>query len=173
MSFDERLESLKRAAQIAQGDPFYLAGLMEVYQHMEGMDSSSLARYLGCLPDTLPRVALCRRPDPSPRRFRADVEAIARRFGLKADHLANLVRVTDAFRHFSTSQGAAPLGNLMAARDRQDDDRQASIEPLNSVQEGPVNPKDSEEPQGVVRAHAQERLASGMGAAILGEHRGV
>lgn len=119
MTSEERLESLKKAARLAGKDPYYLGGILETYQRREGLNLEDLARYLGCVPDLLPRLALCRRPDASALRFRAEVETIAERFGLKAENLAQVVRAADAFRQLSPGMGAFVPGQLMAARDRE------------------------------------------------------
>lgn len=134
MVFDHQLHALRDAAARAKNDPFYLSGLLEAYRQMERISQEDLARYLGCLPDVLPRIALCRRPDRT--RFRQDIQAIASKFAIQADRLANLVRAAEAYQAARAAQSRRrPLeqagalfysltqaGELMAARDREDEE---------------------------------------------------
>ena len=110
-------ELLRRAAERAAQRPFYLASALLVYACAERLDDAALAARLGCELASLPLLLLCRRPGEGSV-FRADVEAIARRFALDAVRLARVIRAADAL----VSLGGAPPertgGLLAAARDR-------------------------------------------------------
>ena len=82
------------------------------------MDDEQLGRELGCDPSDLPRLGLCRRPDRTPPRFRADVERVAQRFGLSATALAKIVREVDATGAIRAADDL-DVGALLAARDRE------------------------------------------------------
>jgi len=106
--------AFKRAARRAIDRPFFLAGALQIYQEENGLSETELADFLGCSPEDLPCLALCRQPvGPS---FLNDVTHLASRFGLNGGRLAALIRdieVTEGFR-----AGSGPTA--MAARDRED-----------------------------------------------------
>lgn len=111
-------ELLRRAAERASERPFFLAAPLLAYARAEHLDDAGLAARLGCDPARLPTLLLCRRPTGEGAMFRADVEAIAERFGLRAVQLAQILRRADALVALA---GAAPEGGLLAAaRDRTD-----------------------------------------------------
>src|SRR3954452_24129219 len=105
---------LRRAAERAGHRRFYLASSLLAYARAERLDDASLADRLGCDLASLPALMLCRRPTEGGAVFRADVEAIAERFGLNALRLARLMRRADALVALG---GAAPdqTGGLLAA----------------------------------------------------------
>jgi hypothetical protein len=115
---------LRRAAERASQDPFYLASSLLAYAGAEGLDDAGLADRLGCDPATLPALLLCRKPTGEPHMFRADVEAIAKRFGLNPVRLVQLLRHANAL----AASGDPPAGQaghlLAAARDRDRGDQQ-------------------------------------------------
>ncbi len=113
----DRIAALARRVQ---DDPFFLASALKDYAHGEGLDDPQLAALLGCTPETLDLLRLCRRPRPEPPWFRQDVDRIAGRFGVRADKLAQIVRYANALAALRR-QPAAERGTLMAARDRDDD----------------------------------------------------
>lgn len=104
--------ALRRAAERAQSDPFFLAGLLQRYREEELLDESALADFLGCRPEDLPRLALCRRPGDGAA-FRRDISILAQRFRLHERALIRLVRVAESL------EGMANEGGLLAARDRE------------------------------------------------------
>ena len=106
---------LRRAAERAGERHFFLAAALLPYARAEGLDDAGLAEHLGCTPGDLPALLLCRRPEGEGAMFRADVEAIAERFGLDAARLARVVRLADALVAFG---GGTAGGLLAAARDR-------------------------------------------------------
>ena len=115
--------SLQHAARRAAHHPFFLAGVLLAYQEAHKMNDHALASFLGCAPDDLPRLALCRRPRAAPPEFRADLAHLAARFHLRAEQLANLLREVDALQSIQR-QAAQAHGTqriLRAARDRDDE----------------------------------------------------
>ena len=109
-------KSLNALARRVEGDPFFLAGLLADYADSESIDEAGLAAALGCDPEALTAIRLCRAPRPDRFGFREDVDQIAGRFGLDADRLAAVVRRGEAIRRL---RPAAPGGHgfLAAARD--------------------------------------------------------
>jgi hypothetical protein len=109
----ERLDALARRVQ---RDPAYLAAALADYARGERLNERGLAAALGCPVEQLTPLRLCFRPRSD--RFRADVEQIAARFGVRPDVLAEAVRRSDALA--ALRQGApSQQGTLMAARDRE------------------------------------------------------
>ena len=99
----------RKMASLASRDPFYLGWHLTSYSEMTGMSMSEIGRELGCLPETVDSISLCRAPRAEPPHFREDIEAVADRFQARADKLARIVR------HVQVSSGA---GILLTARDR-------------------------------------------------------
>lgn len=116
--------TLMRAAQRAIENDFFLAGILHAYQQANHLDDKALALFLGCDSSDLPRLALCRRPAPQQDAFLSDLEHLARRFHLHADHLATVIRQVDTLRilqqHQKPSSHKNAQGLLQAARDRAD-----------------------------------------------------
>jgi hypothetical protein len=115
-------EPLDALARKVQGDPFFLASLLTLYARSDDLDDTGLAAALGCPPERLSGLRLCRAPRPDPAGFREDVAGIAAEFGLDPDRLAEAVMRGRAIREI----GAAPAGGrgfLMAARDEQPTDQ--------------------------------------------------
>lgn len=113
--------SLRRAAQRAAAHRFFVASDLAAWQELHHMGEEALAEFLDCPPDQLPRLALCRRPDPAGRDFRSEVERIAAHVGARAERLARLMREVEAAR--ALRQADRPetqngRGMLLAARDR-------------------------------------------------------
>jgi hypothetical protein len=79
-----------RLARRVEDDPFFLAGVLRVYADAHGLDEQSPAGELGCAIETLPQLALCRRPASAT--FDQDVATIAARFRVDATVLAAMVR---------------------------------------------------------------------------------
>jgi len=109
-----RLEALARRVM---EDPFFLGSALAEYARSEGLDEVGLSAALGCSGEALARLRLCRRPDPAPERFAAEVELIATRFGARPDVVAEAVRRADALAGLR-GPAAGERGLLMAARDR-------------------------------------------------------
>jgi hypothetical protein len=128
---DQSLPALRRAAERAADQPFFLAGLLRAYAAAHKLDDAALAAWLGCATNDLPRLALCRQPGVAPADFRTDIEHLAQRFGLHAEQLAHLIREVEALqalqRHPARTQHSRHV--LRAARDRDeadDEDAEAS-----------------------------------------------
>ena len=120
---DASLAALYRAADRAATEPSFMAHVLETWGKAEGLTWTQAATRLGCTDDTAHRLALCRRPDPSPDRFSGDVERIAAYVNLDPDTVARAVRKADALQALrrtrpSTDTDAAATGLLMAALDR-------------------------------------------------------
>lgn len=112
----DRLDALARRVQ---SDPAFLAAALADYARSERLDERGLAAALGCPPEQLSALRLCRRPRAEPAgQFRRDVEQIGARFGVRADVLAEAVRRADALAALRQA-AAAERGTLMAARDRE------------------------------------------------------
>ncbi len=85
---------LRRLAGRACGDPWFLGWALAAYQRRRGLDDAALAAELGCVPDVLVLLRLCRRPgtgEPG-RTLQGDVEEIARRFAVEPAVLARIVK---------------------------------------------------------------------------------
>lgn len=113
-------ELLRRAAERASHHAFYLSSSLLAYARSEGLDDARLAASLGCDPNALSALLLCRRPTGRGAVFRADVEAIAARFGLDAGRLARLIRDADVLVSLQGATADRAGGLLAAARDRDD-----------------------------------------------------
>lgn len=112
---------LRRTAERARTRPFYLAASLLAYADAERLDDAGLAAQLGCVPASLPALLLCRRPSGEASVLRADVQAIAQRFGLNATRLVGLLRRADALVVHRKALLAPIEGRfLAAARDRDD-----------------------------------------------------
>lgn len=122
MMADEGL--LRRAAERASQQQFYLASALLPYARAVSLDDAELATALGCTRADLPSLLLCRRPTGEGAVFRADVEAIARRFSLSAIRLGQIIRTADALVAFEGAGSEARGGLLAAARDREHQDSQ-------------------------------------------------
>ncbi len=107
---------LRRAAERAAAHTFFLAAALLPYARAEGLDDAALAARLGCAPERLARLLLCRQPRPAPGAFREDVAQIAAAFGLDAPRLANILRQASALAALGAAHDAAWLA---AARDRE------------------------------------------------------
>lgn len=113
--------ALDHLAERVAADPEFLASALAEYARSEGVDDAGLAAALGCAPADLTRLRLCGNPRPDADRFRADVAAIAGRFGIDPATLAKVVRRGQALAQLRAAQPSeVSPGFLLAARD---DDR--------------------------------------------------
>ena len=112
-------ETTPKLSQLASIDPFYLGWYLASYAEMMSVDIVDVADELGCLPEMINVMSLCRAPRAEPPHFREDIEAVANRFQVRADRLANLVRQV---------QVASDQGILLAARDREPGDDESAPE---------------------------------------------
>ena len=109
---------LRTLARRLGDDPRFLGGILAAYAHSEAIEMRDLARSLGCSEAVLDRVSICYRPRPAT--FDTDVDALAERFGLNADLLAEIVRRADVATLLR--RGSEASGLLMAARDRESEE---------------------------------------------------
>jgi hypothetical protein len=109
-------ERLADLAQRVASDPFFLAEALSTYALAEELSDDQLAERLGCAPNQLDAVRLCRRPRGSARAFQHDVDRIAAAYQIDATVLAEVVRQADSLRAFR-SVADERAGYLMAARD--------------------------------------------------------
>lgn len=102
-------DMLLKISRLASNDPFYLGWYLGRYSEMSGMSMAELGRELGCLPETVNSISLCRAPRSEPPHFRSDIERVADRFQVRADRLMTVVRYV---------QVESDESILLAARDR-------------------------------------------------------
>lgn len=81
-----------RLARRVEADPSFMAHTLASYRRRRRLDDTVLAAVLRCSVEALPRLALCRRPDPDSASFRTDLAHIAHYVGCDADRLASLLR---------------------------------------------------------------------------------
>jgi hypothetical protein len=117
------IDPLVHLAERVADDPFFLASLLAVYAHGEELDDAGLAARLGCAPEQLPLVRLCRAPRRDPAGRREDVAAIAGHFGLDEGVLMEAVKRAGVLEQLRQAPPAGG-GPLMAARDREEGPRQ-------------------------------------------------
>ena len=98
----------RKMASLASRDSFYLGWHLVSYAEMTGMSMAEVGMELGCLPETVDSMSLCRAPRAAPH-FREDVEAVADRFQARGDSLARIVRYV---------QVSSDADVLLAVRDR-------------------------------------------------------
>ncbi len=112
---------LLKISSLACQDSFYLGWYLARYSEFKEMSMTEVSRELGCLPDTMSSMALCRAPRLDPPHFRDDVERVAERFQIPADRLTGIIRHV---------QVASLESVLLAARDRdvKEDEDSASDE---------------------------------------------
>lgn len=109
--------SLARLERIAQKHRHFLAYLLGIYQKHHELNDEQLALFLECSTDSLPSIALCRRPHSSFPLFRQDIERIAHEFHVNPTRLAQLVRNAEAHANLLNTEPEAAF--LFAARDRE------------------------------------------------------
>lgn len=121
------IDRIDAFARRLRSDPFFLASAMEDYAGSEGLDAAGLAAALGCAPDDLGSLGLCRRPRADREHFSDDVRRIAGRFSLSEDRLAEVVRRSDALNAMREAESEDVIA---AARDRSDIDTPEGDDPL-------------------------------------------
>ncbi len=105
------------AARVAT-DPEFLASVLAEYARSETLDDAGLATALGCPTADLTRLRLCGSPRPGAEHFRADVAAIANRFGIDPNVLVAIVRRGQSLSRLRAGQSSeVSPGFLLAARD--------------------------------------------------------
>ncbi len=98
----------------------FLAFALARYAAAEQLDDAALAERLGCEPDVLAHVRLCRMPPADRDGFRAAIARISETFGVASGPLGDAVRLGHALAELIDSPGesAAEVSYLLAARDR-------------------------------------------------------
>ena len=104
---------LLKISQLASRDPFYMGWHLARYLEMKGVSAVELGKELGCLPETIDSISLCRAPRSEPPHFQSDIERVADRFQVSADKLMNVVRFSQVANYEAT---------LLASRDREADE---------------------------------------------------
>lgn len=120
MEGDNSSSLLRYAASRAASNRFFLAGCLAEFSRLHGAGEDELARFLSCSRNALPRLALCRRPDPESPRFRTDVERIAAACDVQAIRLAQLIREVETMKALAEAgqmRQNTPEGLLAVARD--------------------------------------------------------
>ncbi len=102
-------DMLFKMSRLASDDPFYMGWHLARYSKMKGLSISEMGKELGCLPETVTSISLCRAPRSEPPHFRNDIERVANRFQVRADKLVGIIRYV---------QVASDESMLLAARDR-------------------------------------------------------
>jgi hypothetical protein len=115
----ERL--LGAAAARAADRSFFLASQLAAYRSLHSLTEADLAAWLGCRPDGLVTLALCRRPEIAASSFRAEVEKVAARARAKPERVAEALREVEAVIAFRQARSVQTGGMLLAARDRLED----------------------------------------------------
>lgn len=110
-------DPLELLARRVEQDSFFLAALLAEYARAEGLNDAGLARALGCRPETLTGLRLCRAPRPDATDFRDDTRQVAERFALDTERLRHVIREAEALRRLRAG-ATGSSGFLMAARDR-------------------------------------------------------
>lgn len=110
---------LLRLIERASNDAFFLGHALRHYKTIHHMDDKALAKWLGCKPDGLERLALCRCPSDSTSTFQSDVERIATFSSCSAERLLRLLREVAAITSLAQASNEFSTETmLMAARDR-------------------------------------------------------
>src|SRR5437867_1670527 len=110
---------LEHAARRGSERPWTLGAALDDHCRNEGVTREQLSSLLGCSPDAVAWLSLCRRP--SPEQFAEYVSKIAERFQIDPFKLARIVRRVDAvgvLRRPNHAQEHEEDPLLLAARDR-------------------------------------------------------
>lgn len=136
----ERERLLRRAAERAAEEEFYLAARLRRYRELEGIDELELMRRLGANAQALARLSLCRAPDPAQPSFRTEVAAIATYAGVSATALMPLLRrVQVSEAALQTNE----MPELLAARDRELREEPARYSPPDEQSTKPDDAEDA------------------------------
>jgi len=113
---------LEKMSQTTRDEPYFLGYILEAYSEAARIDEALLSHELGCRPEDLVRLRLCRAPAEATEDFRRDVESIARYFGIDAKVLARIVKQGRVARLLSQASATPTPGYLLAARERDEED---------------------------------------------------
>ena len=110
-------EILGKISRLASQNPFYLGWHLARYSEYRGVSMEELSNQLGCLPQAIVSMSLCRAPREDAPHFQNDIERVAERFQARAYELMRIVR---------HSQLAFEEERLLAARDRDPEESEDS-----------------------------------------------
>ncbi len=105
----------------AQGHPFFVASALAECRQRRNWDDRQLAEHLGCPPQALPRLGLCRRPSPAEPDFAARVRRIAEYAPCNPDALLVLLREASVLAALRETAPSEDNTIFLAARDRKKD----------------------------------------------------
>ncbi|HEX5754526.1 MAG TPA: hypothetical protein VFZ09_50550 [Archangium sp.] len=111
------------AARSSGQHDWTLGYVFEQYRKYENKSAEALAEELGCSPDTLAWLSLCRRP--SEEHFAEHLEEIGKRFEVEPHRLAAVIRHVEFLDVLPERRDAEEEGEesfLLAARDHTDED---------------------------------------------------
>lgn len=110
---------LDHMAQRVADAPDFFASALAAYARSEQMADAALAARIGCSARTLTQLRLCRMPRAQPPLFWQDIEAIAQRYSLDAEILAEVARRGQSLLRLQnpTDDRNSAKGFLLAARD--------------------------------------------------------
>src|SRR5947209_3402124 len=103
---------LEALARRLEDDPYFLACPLKLYARSEKLDEGQLAVALGCSPEALTEIRLCRSPGASAVEFQKDIKVISERFQLDRQVLAAAVRRGQAILRLRGTAGGM-RGTLM------------------------------------------------------------
>lgn len=115
---------IPRAAALSASHSWSLGAVFAEYSRLEGRTLDEVAATLGCNMDTLGWLSLCRRP--SSERFSEDLQVIVKRFPVDTIRLSEIIRrvaAIEALRKGKTSADDTTESLLLAARDRDDEEK--------------------------------------------------
>src|SRR5262245_26666490 len=107
---------LERLAQRLESDPAFLSAALAAYVRATGVTMAAAAKSLGCSPETLTLVRLCRMPALQASEFRRGIERITAEFAVRANVLAEMTRLGQVLLRLQGQEPSRPA--LLAARDR-------------------------------------------------------
>jgi hypothetical protein len=109
---------LERAVEKASLDTFFLGHLFSFVARRDQLSQLELAKQLGCEPNQITRLALCRCPREDVKWFRQDIKKIAAFARCNPTMLAQIVRKAMAIKSLSACDTNQNTNTLLAARDR-------------------------------------------------------
>jgi hypothetical protein len=119
------------AARRAEQRSSFLAAPLAAYRSIHGVAEEQLADFLACTLESLPTLALCKRPDSNEPSFKGDVEQIAGFVGASSVRLGQLLREVEAIEALrggaaGSGEQATSSGLLAAARDAHPEESEVS-----------------------------------------------
>lgn len=116
-------DDLRRLARRASEQPFFLGNIFSALALRDNIGNDDIATQLGCSPETLDKMKLCRAPLLDDAGFLGDVRRISDSFDVDFMQLMSIIKDAAITARMS-GHARRDSGWLMAARDRepQDDD---------------------------------------------------